>query len=131
MEWLKLPLGKYDIAHLAYQIERIDLAMAGGKQDQYAATFGGVNFMEFYKEDKVIVNPLNIQKKYLDELAYNMVLFNTETSRLSSVIIEEQSENVRSNNLQAIDAIHQLKKQAVNMKEALLKGELNLSLIHI
>jgi D-glycero-alpha-D-manno-heptose-7-phosphate kinase len=125
VEWLKFPLGKYDIAHMAYQIERIDLAMAGGKQDQYAATFGGINFMEFYKDDKVIVNPLNIPKKYLDELAYNMVLFNTETSRLSSIIIEEQSENVRSNNIQAIDAIHQLKKQAVNMKEALLKGELN------
>jgi D-glycero-alpha-D-manno-heptose-7-phosphate kinase len=112
-EWLGLPLGEYDLAHLAYEIERVDLGMAGGKQDQYAATFGGVNFMEFSKEDKVIVNPLRIHDKYLDELAHNLVLYHTETSRLSSIIIEQQSKNVAD-----------LKEQAVMMKEALLKGEL-------
>ena len=97
-EWLKLPLGEYDIAHLAYEIERIDLGMAGGKQDQYSATFGGVNFMEFLKNDKVIVNPLRIKEKYLAELSNNLVLYYTETSRLSSVIIENQQKNVRSKN---------------------------------
>ena len=93
-EWLGLPLGEYDLAHLSYEIERIDLNMAGGKQDQYAATFGGVNFMEFSKDDKVIVNPLRIRSKYLNELAYNLVLYNTKTSRLSSKIIENQSKNI-------------------------------------
>lgn len=123
-EWLQLPLGEYDIAHLAYNIERVDLNMAGGKQDQYAATFGGVNFMEF-SSDKVIVNPLRIKEKYLNELANNLVLYNTKTSRLSSQIIEKQQVNVRANDSRSIDAMHKLKEQAVMMKEALLKGNLD------
>jgi D-glycero-alpha-D-manno-heptose-7-phosphate kinase len=123
-EWLGLPLGEYDLAHLAYEIERVDLAMAGGKQDQYAATFGGVNFMEFLKE-KVIVNPLRVREEYLDELANNLVLYHTETSRLSSAIIEQQQKNVTAKDPKSIDAMVKLKEQAVMMKEALLKGELD------
>ncbi len=125
VEWLKLPLGEYDIARLAYEIERVDLGMAGGKQDQYAATFGGVNFMEFFGDDKVIVNPLRIHSRILNELAYNLVLFYTETSRLSAAIISEQQKNVKSKNQKSIEAMHQLKEQASRMKEALLKGELD------
>jgi D-glycero-alpha-D-manno-heptose-7-phosphate kinase len=124
-EWLNLPLGEYDLAYLAYEIERVDLNMAGGKQDQYAATFGGVNFMEFFKEDKVIVNPLRIKSTYLHELAYNLVLYYTETSRLSSKIIETQSRNVMDHVESSIEATHNLKQQAILMKEALLKGNLD------
>ena len=122
VEWLKLPLGEYDIAHLAYVIEREDLKMAGGKQDQYAATFGGVNYMEFYGNDKVIVNPLRIKSKFLHELEHNLVLFYTQTSRLSSKIIQEQTDNVNAKKSSSIDAMHQLKEQSVLMKEAILKG---------
>ncbi len=124
-EWLKLPLGEYDIAWLAFQIERIDLNMAGGKQDQYAATFGGVNYMEFFADNKVIVNPLRIRNKFLNELAYNIVLYYTETSRLSSSIIETQQKNVLSKNEQSIESMHKLKEGAIKMKEALLKGNLD------
>lgn len=124
-EWLKLPLGEYDIARLAYEIERVDLGMAGGKQDQYAATFGGVNYMEFFKDDKVIVNPLRIRNTYLNELAYSLILYYTETSRLSSKIIEQQASNVLHNNVESIEAMHQLKHQSAMMKEALLKGDLD------
>jgi len=118
-------LGEYDIAHLAYEIERDDLKMAGGKQDQYAATFGGVNYMEFYAEDKVIVNPLRIKQQYLFELENNLVLYYTATSRESAKIIEKQSQNVVSKKEKSIDAMHQLKHQAQLMKEALLKGRLH------
>ena len=125
VEWLKLPLGDYDIAHYAYQIERNDLKLTGGKQDQYAAMFGGVNFMEFYEDDKVIVNPLRIKPEYLHELENNLVLFFTSTSRESATIIDEQVKNVNGKNEKSIEAMHQLKEQARMMKEALLKGRLD------
>lgn len=125
VEWLKLPLGDYDIAHYAYQVERNDLKLTGGKQDQYAAMFGGVNFMEFYEDDKVIVNPLRIKSQYLHELENNLVLYFTATSRESAAIIDEQVKNVNSKNEKSIEAMHQLKEQARIMKEALLKGKLN------
>jgi D-glycero-alpha-D-manno-heptose-7-phosphate kinase len=124
-EWLGLPLGKYDIAHLAYEIERVDLKMAGGKQDQYAATFGGINYMEFLANDKVIVNPLQLKESTFLELESTLLLYYTSTQRLSASIIEEQVKNVHEKNERSIEAMHQLKQQAVQMKEALLKGEVN------
>jgi len=123
-EWLKLPLGEYDIAHLAFEIERKDLAMAGGKQDQYAATFGGFNFMEFYAGDKVIVNPLRIKQEYVNELEMNLVLYYTGTSRLSHKIIEAQNKNVLDKQSKSVDAMHKLREQAVMMKEAILMGQI-------
>ncbi|HEX5024738.1 MAG TPA: dehydrogenase [Agriterribacter sp.] len=124
-EMLKLPLGEYDIAHYAYEIERKDLNLAGGRQDQYAATFGGVNYMEFYDADKVIVNPLRIKSDYLRELENNLVLYFTATSRESAAIIKEQQHNVHQKKESSIEAMHQLKEQSRRMKEALLKGRLN------
>jgi D-glycero-alpha-D-manno-heptose-7-phosphate kinase len=124
-EMLRLPLGEYDMAQYAYDIERNDLKLAGGKQDQYAATFGGVNFMEFYEGDKVIVNPLRIKQQYLFELENNLLLYYTATSRESADIIKKQSKNVVDKKDSSIEAMHQLKEQARQMKEALLKGKLN------
>ncbi len=125
VEWLKLPLGKYDIAHLAYDIERKDLMMSGGKQDQYAATFGGVNFMEFLANDTVIVNPLQLKDEILYELECNLLLYFTATQRLSATIINEQVKNVNDKNEKSIDAMHNLKEQAQQMKDNLLRGNLN------
>ena len=124
-EWLGLPLGEYDIANLAYSIEREDLNLAGGKQDQYAATFGGFNFMEFFAEGKVIVNPLRVREETLNELSRNIVLYYTETSRNSSDIIQLQQKNVTQKNIQSIEAMYKLKEQAIMMKEALLKNDLD------
>lgn len=124
-EMLGLPYGDYDLAHSAYEIERIHLQLAGGRQDQYAATFGGVNFMEFYKDDKVIVNPLRIKHEYLNELENNIILYFTSSSRSSSDIIKEQVKNVSEHNQESIEAMHQLKEQSRMMKEALLTGRLH------
>lgn len=125
-EWQNIPLGEYETAKLAYEIERKDLGMAGGKQDQYAATFGGFNLIEFYAEDKVIVNPLRIKEKFLNELQFCTVLYYTGTSRLSSSIIDMQVKNITDRKDRPVEAMHRLKEQAVRMKEAVLKGELNL-----
>lgn len=125
VEWLNLPLGKYDIAHLAYEIERVDLKMDGGKQDQYAATFGGVNYIEFFEKDKVIVNPLQLKPEIIYELENNILLYFTATQRLSANIIREQVKNVNDKNTKSVEAMHNLKAQAHQMKEALLRGELN------
>lgn len=122
-EWLNLPLGEYDIARIAWCIEREDLNMDGGKQDQYAATFGGFNFMEF-RGDKVLVNPLRIRKEYLNELEMSILLYYTGTSRISAEIIRNQSENTKNNNQNALEAMHKIKQYSYDMKEALLTGNL-------
>ncbi len=124
-EMLKLPMGDYDLAHYAFDIERNDLQLAGGRQDQYAATFGGFNFMEFYENDKVIVNPLRIKQEFLSELENNLVLYFTATTRDSANIILEQQKNVVDKKVASIEAMHQLKEQARMMKEALLTGRLD------
>ena len=125
IEWFSLPLGDYETSRLAYEIERKDLNLSGGKQDQYAAAFGGFNYMEFLKNDLVIINPLKIKRWIVDELEASMVLYFTGASRSSAAIIDQQKKNTSSRNEQAIKAMHRIKQSAVDMKLALLKGDMN------
>lgn len=123
-EWMGIPLGDYELARLAYEIERKDLALAGGKQDQYAAAFGGFNFMEFLPSDLVIVNPLNVKDWIIQELEASLLLYFTGRSREGAAIIEKQQHAARSGNTVAVDAMHRIKQSAIDMKLALLQGDM-------
>lgn len=122
--WQHQPLTNYEIADLAYQIERVDLGIKGGKQDQYAATFGGFNFIEFHR-DATIVNPLRVSYKTLNELHYNLLLCYTGKTRLSANIIDDQVEAYVRDHNGVIRAMDELKNITVALKNALLQDRLN------
>jgi D-glycero-alpha-D-manno-heptose-7-phosphate kinase len=122
-EWLGIGLDDYELAGTAFHIERVEAGLNGGRQDQYAAAFGGFNFMEFGSNGHVLVNPLRIKDWVVSELESSMILFYTGKSRSSAAIIDEQKRNVELNNTDAINGMHQLKIDAVRMKESLLRGK--------
>jgi len=121
-ELLNVPLADYEIAQLAFQIERVDCELLGGRQDQYSATFGGFNFMEFYADERAVVNSLRIDRHVISELEASLLLCFTGTSRDSSKIISDQIGNVIERNQHTLQAMHEIKQEALVMKECLLKG---------
>jgi D-glycero-alpha-D-manno-heptose-7-phosphate kinase len=121
-EWLKLSFGEYDIARIAFDIERVELGLSGGKQDQFSSAFGGVNFMEFFGE-KVLINPLKVKNWIVSELESSLLLYYMGKSRESAKIIEEQIRGTKEKKVESIKAMHEVKALALRMKEAVLKGD--------
>jgi D-glycero-alpha-D-manno-heptose-7-phosphate kinase len=123
-EWLGRPLSGYDVAERAYRIERVELGLAGGRQDQYAAAFGGFNFIEFHR-DATIVNPLRIRPDVLNELEYRLLLCYMGQTRRSERIIERQTAAYRAGSAPVVEALHRLKAETLEMKKALLLGRVD------
>ncbi len=120
---MNLPFGEYDLASLAYHVERVVCGLSGGKQDQYAATFGGFNFMEFSKDDHVIVNPLRIRRYIINELEASLVLVYLGASRDSAKIINDQISSIRDAG-KSLKAMHKVKSTALLIKALLLQGDI-------
>jgi D-glycero-alpha-D-manno-heptose-7-phosphate kinase len=121
-EFYTLPLTDYEVADLAYTIERVDLGIQGGLQDQYAAAFGGFNYIEFLA-DRVVVNSLKVSPDILNELEYNLLLCHTGKLRLSSHIIEDQVQRYERGETDTLNALRQLKSLTGSMKNALLRRQ--------
>ena len=122
--WLKLTFGEYDVAELAYRIERQEAAIKGGKQDQYAASFGGFNFIEF-QGGTTIVNPLRIKRELVNELEYRLMLCFTGKTRLSAGIIDDQVNGYVRKKEDVVRALDETKQLAIAMKNALLLGRID------
>lgn len=123
-EFENLPLTDYEVADLACAIERDELGIQGGLQDQYAAAFGGFNYIEFLP-DRIVVNPLKISTDVINELQYNLLLCYTGTRRISGQIIQHQVDRYVRRDSEAIEALRELKALTIAMKNALLRRELD------
>ncbi len=121
---LDAPLGPYEVANLAVDIERSDLKLAGGKQDQYAAAFGGMNYIEFLTNSRVVVNPLRVPNWVRSELETSLVIAFSGQSRSSADIISRQTAEMVAKSTEALEALHQLKADAGEMKRLLLTGQI-------
>lgn len=122
-QWLHLELTDYDIADLAYRIERSDLNIKGGMQDQYAAAFGGFNYIEF-SGSNVVVNPLRIDPNTLNELEYNLLLCYTGKTHTAAHILDRQIESYVEHRPEVMLALHRIKDLALQMKNELVRGHL-------
>lgn len=116
-------LGPYEIAQRAVVIERERMEIPGGLQDQFAATFGGFNFMEF-DGDGTLVHPLALRPETLNELHASLILCFTGRTRLGGHILKNQIEGFTEKRADSVEALSEIKELAIEMRSALLRGDL-------
>jgi D-glycero-alpha-D-manno-heptose-7-phosphate kinase len=118
-----LMLSKYDMARIAYQVEHDDLGRAVGRQDHYAAVFGGMNFMEFGAADPVVY-PLRIEPWIMEELGYHLQMFYTRKKRDSTDIVASQVTFYEEKRPETMAALTEMKAIAREMQRCLVQGKL-------
>ena len=121
-EYHKIPLGEYDIAEYAVEIERKICDMPGGKQDQFAAAFGGFNFTEFLTDGRTIVNPLRLNYKTQNMMELSTVLYYVGKPRSNSRVIENTAKGLVDSEV-VLNATHKIKDACIDYKRSLLTGD--------
>jgi len=122
--YLRSPLSKYELAERAYRITRCGLGRHVGKQDEYAAAFGGLNYIRFNPDGSTLVEPLHLDAGVLSHLQSNLMLFFTGAAHHSWDILADQEKSARESSGSTIEALHRVKEAAATMKEALRCGDL-------
>ena len=124
-EYYNIPLGEYDMAEYAIEIERKICDLPGGKQDQFAAAFGGFNFMEFLKDGRTIVNPLRLNQKTQNMMELSTVLYYVGKPRKDSRVIENTAKGLVDSKT-VLNATHEIRNACINYKRSLLMGDFNM-----
>ena len=120
---LGLNLSKKELAELACHIEIDQLEAPIGKQDQYAAAFGGLNLIKF-ERDEVTIERVCLDDQVYQALDRNLLLFFSGSSRSASKILAKQSQSSQKQDPIVIDALHKVKEMAYDALRALEQGDL-------
>jgi D-glycero-alpha-D-manno-heptose-7-phosphate kinase len=122
--YLHKPLSKADLAERAFYIARHILKRHVGKQDEYAAALGGLNFIEFLSDDTTRVEPCDLPASLLGDFQSSLLLFFTGAAHHSWGILEEQERLTEEHSQQPLEALHEIRELAYRMRDALQRGEL-------
>jgi D-glycero-alpha-D-manno-heptose-7-phosphate kinase len=123
--YLHCPLSKYDLAERAFHIARDVLGRHVGRQDEFAAAFGGLNFITFRTDGLTEVQPVDIGPELVSELQSNLMLFFTGSAHHSWTILQEQDKATRVHTGPTVEALHQVRTLADQMLRSLQEGDLN------
>jgi D-glycero-alpha-D-manno-heptose-7-phosphate kinase len=122
--YVNRPMSKYDLAERAFQIARNGLGRHVGKQDEYAAAFGGLNYITFQPDGTTVVDPLDLDPQLLQDFQQNLLLFFTGSAHHSWTILKEQETATRTHTGSAVGALHEVRALAEKMRTFLEKGDL-------